>query len=102
MLKIATTPQRYLDKVQQFWGFDCLYNTGVEDAWFNWAKSNPDKKLFIRFGNGGTAEKSRKLKAMARRLTNVSVDGSESLVHNQVPITHWTNFLRAASFLQDK
>lgn len=102
MRQIANTPQKYLDKIQQFWGFDCLYNKGDEQAWFNWARSNADKKLFIRYGNGGTAEKSRKLKVMARRLSNVSVDGSESLGHNQVPITHWTNFLRAASFLQDK
>ncbi len=102
MLRIAVTPQRYLDKLQQCWGFDCLYNGGDETAWANWAKANPGKRLFIRYGNGGTAERSRRLANIAKGLSNVSVDGSESLAHNRVPITHWNNFLRAATFLMDR
>jgi outer membrane protein OmpA-like peptidoglycan-associated protein len=99
MREIAMTPQKYVDKIRQCWGFDCLYNKGDETAWARWAKANPDKQLFIHFGNGGTAEKSRTLQANAKGLSNVWVDGSETLDHNHVPITHWQKRLEAARFL---
>lgn len=101
MRKIALTPQKYLDNVRQFWGFDCLYNAGDETLWVDWARANPTKQLFIHFGNGGTAARSRRLQDNAKGLSNVSVDGSESVPHDRVPITHWFNRLRAARFLLD-
>jgi hypothetical protein len=102
MLRIATTPQKYLDKVRQFWGFDCLYNGGDPDAWNKWARANPGKRLLVRYGNGGTAQLSRTLQKLAQGLSNVSVDGAESLQHGRVPITHWSNFISAARFLLNR
>jgi hypothetical protein len=99
MRHIALTPQRYLDNLQECWGFDCLYNSGDETQWVDWAKANPAKRLFIHYGNGGTAARSRQLQANAHGLSNVSVSGSESVQHNRVPITHWQERLAAARFL---
>jgi outer membrane protein OmpA-like peptidoglycan-associated protein len=101
MRRIALTPQKYLPNVRQFWGFDCLYSTGDETLWVDWARANPSKQLFIHFGNGGTAPRSRRLQGNASGVSNVSVDGSESVPHDRVPITHWFNRLRAARFLLD-
>jgi hypothetical protein len=104
MRQIALTPQPHLDKVRQYWGFDCLYDDNDPIQWANWAKGNPNKELFIHYGNGGTAARSRRLQGTATGLglRNVTVDGSESLPHNRVPITHWHNRLRAARFLLDR
>jgi hypothetical protein len=99
MRQIALTPQKYLDNLQECWGFDCLYNPGEETQWVDWAKANPAKRLFIHYGNGGTAPRSRQLQANAHGLSNVSVGGSESVPHNRVPITHWQERLAAARFL---
>lgn len=102
MRQIASTPQKYADKITECWGFDCLYHDIDLTAWVAWARANPDKRLFIHFGDGGTAERSRRLQASARGLSNVSVDGAESLEHNKVPITHWQKRLRAARFLLER
>jgi hypothetical protein len=101
MRQIALTPQKYLDQLQQYWGFDCLYDDADATLWVGWAKANPSKSLFIHFGNGGTAARSRTLQvnAHAQGLSNISVDGSENVDHNHVPITHWQDRLRGARFL---
>ena len=102
MRHIAFTPQQYLAKVRQYWGFDCLYNAGDETLWAKWAKANRDKELFVYYGNGGTAARSQQLRANTRSSSNVSVDGSEKIEHNRVPITYWLKRIRAATFLRDK
>jgi hypothetical protein len=101
MLKIATTPQKYLDNVKQYWGFDSLYGDGAPGAWSKWASGNGGKKLRIRYGNGGTADHSRTLQTLVGNLSNVDVDGSESTSHNLVPTTYWNKFMRDAHFLLD-
>ena len=101
MLKIATTTQRYSNNIKQCWGFDCLYNAGSEDAWVKWADGNGGKKLRIRYGSGGTADRSRNLKRMAGNRSNIEVDGLESTDHNKVPVTYWNKFMRDAHFFLD-
>lgn len=101
MLQIAKINQQYSDTIQQFWGFDCLYNKGSEDAWTDWAKGNPSKKLIIRYGNGGTDARSKTLKSLAATLGNVDVDGSTATGHNNVPQTYWVDFCKKASFFSN-
>jgi len=101
MRHIANSSQQYVDKIQQCWGFDCLYNTGDEDAWMKWAKQNGTKMLFVRYGDGGTDGKSLHLQKMAAKQSNIDVDGRTSTHHNEVPKTYWNTFLSNASFLSN-
>jgi hypothetical protein len=100
MRLIATSGARYTDRIRECWGFDCLYNTGDETIWAQWARSRPNSRLFIHYGSGGTATRSELLRRQG--VPNVFVEGSTSLPHNNVPIKHWANRLRAATFLSDK
>jgi len=101
MLAIAKVPQRYSDNIQQLWGFDCIYGD-VEAAWLQWAQQNSSKMLFVRYGNGGTATRSRKLQRMAAKQSNINIDGDEKTEHNRVPVTYWHRFMRAAHIFSDK
>jgi len=104
MRRIATAyPQQpYLSNIKQLWGFDCLYNNGDEKAWLTWAQQNGTRTLLIRYGSGGTADKSRNLKTMAVNQSNIDVDGVVTTPHNYVPKTYWDNFIKGASFLSNK
>jgi hypothetical protein len=98
MRRLATSPSRYEAIIKECWGFDCLYNSGDEDAWASWAKAHPSSRLYIHYGSGGTAGKSEALRS--KGVPNASVEGSVKLAHNLVPKTHWQKRLRA-SFLSD-
>jgi outer membrane protein OmpA-like peptidoglycan-associated protein len=104
MRQIVQVAQAFANNIRECWGFDCLYNQGDEEFWAQWAKARPDAKLFIHYGNGGTDRRSETLRTLARQqgLTNVLVEGSTSLGHNRVPITHWQKRLQAARFLLNK
>jgi hypothetical protein len=101
MLQIAKNKQQYSDNIQQLWGFDCLYGD-VESSWLQWAQQNSDKILFVRYGNGGTAERSKRLMKMAAQQSNINIDGAEGTPHNLVPQTYWHKFMRRAHFFSDK
>ena len=101
MLSIAKINQQYSDSIQQFWGFDCLYNSGSEESWVDWAKGNATKKLIIRYGNGGTDMRSKNLKKLAAKVGNVDVDGSTATSHNDVPKTYWVDFCQKATFFSN-
>ncbi len=100
MQQIVMKPQKYTNNIRECWGFDCLYGDTNLQSWIDWAKSR-NAKLYIHYGNGGTAENSEQLKKMAsdQSVSNISVEGIATLEHNRVPITHWRNRLRAARFL---
>jgi outer membrane protein OmpA-like peptidoglycan-associated protein len=100
MRSIAGKSQINGKLIKECWGFDCLYNKGDEDFWAAWAKSRPDAKVYIHYGNGGTETRSELLRR--KRVANVFVEGSTSLAHNMVPITHWQKRLAAARFLIDR
>jgi hypothetical protein len=102
MRQLASAGQRYTARIRECWGFDCLYNPCDEQTWMNWAYQRPDAKLYIHYGNGGTAKRSENLKLLARNLPNIAVEGSTRLGHNIVPITHWRNRILAAPFLNSK
>ena len=97
---IATTSQKYSEKIKQIWGFDCLYGDGDEAAWLKWATDNGGKVL-IRYGSGGTDQKSLNLKRLAANTSNIDVDGDTATDHNNVPKTYWNKFMRGAHFLLD-
>jgi hypothetical protein len=102
MRQLASTRQRYTARIRECWGFDCLYNRGDEQIWMDWAKQRPNAKLYVHYGNGGTAKRSENLKYLARNLPNIAVEGSTRLGHNLVPITHWRNRILSAPFLMSK
>ncbi len=62
---------------------------------------NPCKRLFIDYGDGGTAALSKQLRAKAKDLSNVSVTGSETN-HYYVPIRNWVKRLSAAKSVLEK
>lgn len=99
MRQLALSKQRYVDNIRQCWGFDCLYNDGDETLWVDWAKANPSKRLFIDYGNGGTAARSERLRTNAKFVPNISVTGSDTFDHNHVPMRTWEKRLRSTKFL---
>lgn len=101
MLAIAGDPGAYQSKIEQCWGFDCLYNKGADDQWVDWAKAHRAAKLFVHYGSGGTETMSKSLAAKAAKLglLNVSVGGDPTMNHNEVPIRHWRRRLKGAWWL---
>jgi len=97
MRSIAARSQAYGHQIRECWGFDCLYNKGDETFWAEWAKAHPNSKVYIHYGSGGTQDRSELLRR--KNVPNVFVQGSTSLEHNMVPITHWKKRLDAAKFL---
>jgi hypothetical protein len=102
MQKIALSQSKYANQIRECWGFDCLYNTGDEETWRDWAKQRPNAKLYIHYGNGKTDKRSENLKRLAHNLPNIAVEGLLCLGHNFVPIMHWRNRILAAPFLNSK
>jgi hypothetical protein len=107
MLKIAQQGGDTSGRIQECWGFDCLYSgrdkqTGKKyftqpNSWLRWAALHPDKKLFVYY-KGSTAEESLYLKGNARRkqLGNVSVEESTATDHFWVPLKHWSDRIQKA------
>jgi len=111
MLELVTVGNKLASRVRECWAFDSLYGAGIESAWYNWARRHPAAKLYVHYGSGGTAGHSTRLADMAackaittpcKRLANVFVEGRTSLLHNNVPIEHWTKRLRMAGWLGEK
>jgi hypothetical protein len=97
MREIVGFRQQYVDKIREVWGFDCFYHDEDVPFWANWAKKNPSSRLFIHYGNGGTARRSERLRATVNDWGNVAVSGPATLDHNHVPITYWRARLASAS-----
>jgi LAS superfamily LD-carboxypeptidase LdcB len=95
MRQLAMGKNRCAGHIKECWGFDCLYFTGDENLWAQWAKSRPDARLFIHY-QGSTRERSEKLKQ--KKVPNIIVSLSVAKGHNWVPIHHWQE--RLASTLQ--
>jgi len=102
MRQLALSQQRYSLNIRECWGFDCLYNTDDETLWAQWARSNPDVKLYIYYLRD-TQARSRKLQL--QRVANVLVQRSSARglrAHDWVPLTHWQDRIQGAKFLIDK
>ncbi len=95
-LAMPDRPGQYTARIRECWGFDCLYNTGDETAWAQWARSRPDAKLYVYY-LGTTEARSQRLQQ--QRVPNVVVERSSAPGHNWVPITHWKNRIQDARFL---
>jgi hypothetical protein len=98
MRQIATATNKLGGNITECWGFDCLYNDDDVAAWPGWAQQG-GKRLYIYYGDGGTAKRSKDLLAEARRqwLANLTiyVDGSTSTPHVEVPIKYWRERIQA-------
>jgi peptidoglycan hydrolase-like protein with peptidoglycan-binding domain len=92
MRQLAMGKNRCANKIKECWGFDCLYFTGDETLWAQWAKSRPDARLFIHY-QSSTRERSEKLKR--KPAPNITVARSAAKGHNWVPIHHWQERLAA-------
>lgn len=97
MRRLALGKNRYASHIKECWGFDCLYFTGDENLWAQWAKSRPDARLFIHY-QISTSKRSDKLKQ--KKIPNISVSRSAAKGHNWVPIHHWQE--RLATSLQTR
>ncbi len=69
---LAQSNQQYSPLLRECWGFDCMYNGGDASRWGNWARQNPNAKLYNYYRlNSGTAKQSEMLQRL--NLSNVSV-----------------------------
>lgn len=105
MRYIALSKASYAGKIRECWGFDCTYNTGDDTGWAQWAKMNPASRVYIYYiANSKTAPLATSLQTHAKRqkLSNVFVARSSTGDHNRVPITYWTNRIKATPFLKNR
>jgi hypothetical protein len=86
MRQIARGTAKYASNLRECWGFDCMYNWPDPTEWPDWAKKNPDKRLYVYWAHT-TAAYSQKL--AAAKLPNLIVEKSSTGDHNRVPITYW-------------
>ena len=86
MRSAAQNTVKFAANLRECWGFDCLYNGNDPTEWRSWARSNPDKKLFVYWAST-TKNYSTVLQTFG--LPNVSIQHSSTNEHNRVPITYW-------------
>ncbi len=84
-------------KIKECWGFDCTYFDADPPDWPRWAKSRPEAKLCLYYRPKSPTE-SRAIKIKKLGIPNIFVLTSP-VEHNQVPIRHWGERLRDATFL---
>lgn len=73
-------------RIAECWGLDSLYSGRY--VWLNWARKNPDKKLFIYY-KSSTKLNSEALAKDAIRLSNVYITNSGARNHYLVPLKHF-------------
>lgn len=121
---------RYKDKLKECWGFDSTYGVRDKDAefWSEWAKEHPgakatmfyiptyrdvgkDPKIPVSATNPldhrqptGTTFPALELERLARSLMlgNVTVVRETAVGHNDVPIAHLAELLKAAPYLENR
>lgn len=108
MLGAARTLARYANHLRECWGFDCMYNTGHDVRWAEWARAHPGGRLFLYYIAGSptqalslsTLYENPTARASDRRrkpgLENVQVISSSTGSHNRVPIVYWPERIRDA------
>ncbi|MBL7798432.1 MAG: D-alanyl-D-alanine carboxypeptidase family protein [Saprospiraceae bacterium] len=88
MRRIVFLKDQFALRVQECWGFDSLY--GGVSAWRQWAKSNPDKRLYVYY-LGSTEQYAKDLQKNSP--PNVQVQRS-SKGHFWVPKLHLQERIR--------
>ena len=105
MLPLALRNHRYANKIRECWGFDCLYHPCDPEIWRQWAIGHPNVKLFIHF-LGSTRGHSKDLQGTGDvpipPPANVTVEQARTPDHDRVPVTHLSDRIQAASFLQQR
>ncbi len=85
---------KYADKINKCWGFDCTYSDTDADEWPKWAKANSDRSLAIYYlKDGDTEPHATALKKNAASISNVQVLLSAEGDHNLVPKKYFTGLL---------
>jgi hypothetical protein len=88
---IALNTRKYAANLRECWGFDCMYNGPDPTEWPAWARSNPDKRLYVYWAST-TRTNSKAIEAQA--VPNIVVQQSSTGEHNRVPITYWGERIR--------
>ena len=91
--------EAFKDKLEECWGFDCLYNRNDETVWAQWAKLHPSNNLYVYY-LGSTEKKSQALQQ--QNVPNVFVARSSARAHDQVPVAHWNDRIQGAPFLANR
>ena len=93
LLAAARSSSTYSPQIKQVWGFDCMY-WGEGDAWVEWCRANPDKRLRVR---ASTHKWSKKPRTEAEKIRAASLQNADvevvDLAHNQFPKTYVPAFL---------
>jgi hypothetical protein len=106
MLNLVTTGfQKYAGNVRECWGYDCTYNSGVGQGFFNWASTHDDTKLFIYYRAGaGTEAEAIILDKLARKAwqANIHVTSSSTTDHYRVPVRYFQDRLKETGVFQSR
>jgi hypothetical protein len=86
MRMIARGTRKYAGNLRECWGFDCMYNWPDPTEWPDWARSNPDKRLYVYWAS---TTRTNSQAIAAKRVPNIVVQHSSTNEHNRVPITYW-------------
>jgi peptidoglycan hydrolase-like protein with peptidoglycan-binding domain len=98
MRQLAGGRNKALAQIRECWGFDCTYNRGDDVFWAGWAGARPNTKVYIYYIlRSPTAPLAEALRN--RRVPNAIVQPSRDNRHNYVPVAHWQERIRGASFL---
>ena len=100
MRQLALSNQRYSPLIRECWAFDCMYNRDDASLWGDWARQNPNARLYNYYRlETGTAKQSEMLQR--QNLPNVSVVPlrRQQISHDQVPINYWITRIEEAPFL---
>lgn len=99
MHQLAGGSDDALANLQEFWGFDCMYQDSDTTFWPQWAKQRTSARCYVHFLET-TAVHSKVLQQ--QKLPNLIVRKSTAKTHMLVPTTHWPARLKAAGFLETR
>lgn len=106
MLNLVTTGlQNYAGNVRECWGYDCTYNSGVGQRFFNWASSRDNTKVFVYYRGGTLTEaEAKSLADLAQKAwqPNVHVTASSTADHYRVPVRYFQDRLEETSVFQSR
>jgi hypothetical protein len=117
MLNLVTTGfQNYAENVRECWGYDCTYNSGVGQGFFNWASTHASTKVFIYYRAGtGTEAEARILEDLNNKarqhsrddwaplgLPNIHVEVSSTDDHYRVPVRYFQSRLQATGVFKSR
>jgi hypothetical protein len=105
MLNLVTNGfQKYAGNVRELWGYDCTYNSGVGQGFYNWA-GRDNTKVFIYYRAGtGTEAEALILDKLARKdwQPNIHVTSSSTTDHYRVPVRYFQDRLQETGVFQKR